>query len=59
MVLPKGLQFLQAGWWLIHLVAVVLVYTWAYRKGRGDEKRAQRARELEARGSAATRGETK
>jgi hypothetical protein len=49
MVLPKGLEFLQAGWWLIHLVAVVLVFTWAYRKGRGDERRAQRARDLENR----------
>ena len=49
MTLPKGLEFLQAGWWLIHLVAVVLVFAWAYRKGRGDERRAQRARELERR----------
>jgi hypothetical protein len=46
MVLPKGLEFLQVGWWMIHLVAV---FTWAYRKGRGDERRAQRARELENR----------
>jgi hypothetical protein len=49
MALPKGLEFLQAGWWLIHLVAVVLVFSWAYRKGRGDERRAHRARELEQR----------
>lgn len=56
MVLPKGLQFLQAGWWLIHLMAVVLVYAWAYRKGRGDERRAARARELEARSTSAPRG---
>ena len=49
MVLPKGLEFLQVGWWLIHLVAVALVFTWAYRKGRGDERRAQRARDLENR----------
>lgn len=60
MTLPKGLEFLQAGWWLIHLVAVVLVFMWAYRKGRGDEKRAQRARELEARrGAGAVSGERK
>ena len=49
MTLPKGLEFLQAGWWLVHLVAVALVFAWAYRKGRGDERRAQRARELERR----------
>ncbi|MGH7742138.1 MAG: hypothetical protein ACRENS_08955 [Candidatus Eiseniibacteriota bacterium] len=49
MTLPKGLEFLQAGWWLIHLVAVGLVFVWAYRKGRGDERRAERARQLEKR----------
>ena len=47
MELPKGLEFLQAGWWLVHAIAVLLVFSWAYRKGRGDERRAQRSRELE------------
>jgi hypothetical protein len=54
MALPKGLEFLQAGWWLIHLVGVALVFAWAYRKGRGDERRAQRARELERRAASST-----
>ncbi|HVP14826.1 MAG TPA: hypothetical protein VMS88_04740 [Terriglobales bacterium] len=47
MPLPEGLKFLQAGWWLIHAVTVLLVWSWAYRQGRADERRAQRARELE------------
>jgi hypothetical protein len=44
MSLPEGLKFLQAGWWVIHLLAVLLVYSYAYRRGRADERRAQRAR---------------
>lgn len=47
MALPEGLQFLQAGWWLFHVVTVWFVWVWAYRKGRDDERRAQRSRELE------------
>ena len=45
MVLPKGLEFLHFGWWVSHVLAVLFVYTWAYRRGRGDEKREQRLRE--------------
>jgi hypothetical protein len=45
MVLPEGLQFLKPGWWLIHAVTVWLVFLWGYRRGRGDERRAQRLRE--------------
>jgi hypothetical protein len=44
MVLPEGLEFLQLGWWVIHVLAVLLVYSYAYRKGRNDERRAQRLR---------------
>jgi len=47
MTLPKGLQFLQAGWWLVHALAILLVGAWAYRRGRGDERRAQRVRDIE------------
>jgi len=43
MALPEGLQFLKLGWWLIHAVTVWLVFLWGYRKGRGDERRIQRA----------------
>ena len=44
MSLPEGLKFLHAGWWAIHVLAVLLVYAYAYRKGRVDERRGQRAR---------------
>lgn len=46
-VLPPGLGFLGPGWWLLHVLAVVFVFYYGYRKGRGDERRAQRAREIE------------
>ena len=44
---PEGLEFLQPGWWLVPAVIVLFVWSWAYRQGRADEWRAQRARELE------------
>jgi hypothetical protein len=44
MSLPDGLKFLALGWWAIHILAVLLVYAYAYRKGRVDERREQRAR---------------
>ncbi len=34
MAVPEGLRFLEAGWWLIHLLAVALVYVYGYRRGR-------------------------
>ena len=47
MELPEGLKFLRAGFWLVHALATLLVWAWAYRQGRADERRAQRIRELE------------
>ena len=44
MSLPEGLKFLQVGWWVIHLLAVLLVYTYAYRRGRADERRLRGGR---------------
>ncbi len=44
MALPEGLKFLHLGWWVIHALAVLLVYSYAYRKGRNDERRATRVR---------------
>jgi hypothetical protein len=38
-VLPEGIRFFSVGWWVIHLLAVVLVFAWGYRKGRRDERR--------------------
>jgi hypothetical protein len=48
-VLPPGLAFLRPGWWLLHAVSILFVFYYGYRKGRGDERRAQRARDLEGR----------
>ena len=42
MALPEGLKFLQAGWWLIHVLTILLVYVYAYRKGRADARREMR-----------------
>jgi hypothetical protein len=44
---PEGLKFLQFGFWVVHAVSVLLVWSWAYRQGRGDERRAQRIREMQ------------
>lgn len=41
-VLPEGLRFFTPGWWVIHLLAVVLVFAWGYRRGRADERRDAR-----------------
>jgi len=41
MSLPEGLKFVQLGWWVIHAVAIYLVYTYAYRKGRRDERKVR------------------
>ena len=38
-VLPDGLRFLTIGWWVIHLLGVVLVFSWGFRKGRQHERR--------------------
>ncbi len=52
MSLPEGLKFLQFGWWVVHLLAILWLYSYAYRKGRRDEQKAQRLRAGTARESA-------
>ena len=47
MPLPEGLKFLQPGWWLVHALSVLFVWSWAYRQGRADERRERRTRDLE------------
>ncbi len=47
-MLPEGLEFLKPGWWLVHALAFALSYVYGYRRGRGDERREQRARDIEA-----------
>ena len=44
-VLPQGLQFLKPGWWMLHVLAVALVFVYGYRRGRAQERREQRAKE--------------
>ncbi len=46
MPLPEGIGFLKLGWWVVHVIAILLVYQWGYNRGRGDERREQRVREL-------------
>ena len=48
MSLPEGLEFLKPGWWVVHFMAVMLVYQYGYAKGRGAARREQRERELGA-----------
>lgn len=47
MSLPEGLQFLNLGWWVVHLAGGLLVYSYGFAKGRAQERRAQRIREIE------------
>ena len=47
MVLPDGLRFLAAGWWLVHAIAILFGYQLGYARGRGRARRQARARELE------------
>ncbi len=46
-VLPEGMRFFKPGWWLLHVLAVALVFVYGYRRGRIEERREQRAREKE------------
>ena len=41
-VLPEGLSFLKPGWWILHVLAVALVFVYGYRRGRIAERREQR-----------------
>lgn len=38
-VLPEGLEFLNGGWWVVHGVAIGLVFVYGYRRGRNAERR--------------------
>ena len=41
-MLPQGIAFPQLGFWVLHLLAMVLVYIWGYRKGREAERQDRR-----------------
>ncbi len=46
MTLPEGLQFLQLGWWVVHAVTIMFVYQYGFLKGRSEERKAQRVRDM-------------
>jgi hypothetical protein len=37
-LLPPALRFLHIGWWISHAIAIALIWVWAYRRGRRDER---------------------
>lgn len=37
-MLPHGIAFPQLGFWILHLLAIALVFVWGYRKGREAER---------------------
>jgi hypothetical protein len=40
-LLPQGLKFLEIGWWVMHALAIYLVFVWGYRRGRKAERQAR------------------
>lgn len=44
--LPEGLAFTKLGWWVVHVIAVLITFQWGYARGRGAERREQRERDL-------------
>ena len=49
MRLPEFWQFLEPGWWLIHLLATAIVYMLGMGHGRRQAQREQARREDAAR----------
>lgn len=47
MSLPDGLKFLSLGWWVVHASAFLLAYQFGFVRGKGEERREQRRRDLE------------
>lgn len=43
MPLPDGLKFLEFGWWMMHIIAVALVFWMGYRKGWKDRVERERS----------------
>jgi hypothetical protein len=50
--LPEGLRFLKPGWWVVHTLAIVLVYHYGFRKGRAEGRREAKAKGAERRETA-------
>jgi hypothetical protein len=56
MTLPEGLEWLRPGWWVVHTVAVLVVYSFGYQRGRQSVLRQMRGRDAEAARPAAPPG---
>lgn len=41
-MLPHGIAFPQLGFWVLHVLAIALVFVWGYRKGREAERDERR-----------------
>jgi len=52
MSLPDGLKFLEFGWWVMHALSIALIWVYAYRKGRDDERKRQRGAGGQKKGAA-------
>ena len=46
MPLPDILKFLYPGWWVVHAAAIWIAYRYGYVRGRGDERRIHRQKDL-------------
>ncbi len=55
-MLPEGLGFLKLGWWMLHVIAVGLVFVWGYREGRDAEREERHEEERARRAAEAPRG---
>jgi hypothetical protein len=37
-MLPPGIAFPELGFWVLHVIAMALVFVWGYRRGRQAER---------------------
>jgi len=48
MPLPNVLKFLAPGWWMVHAAAIWIAWRYGYTKGRGDERRERKLKDVAA-----------
>jgi len=41
-MLPPGIAFPEIGFWVLHLIAVALIFAWGFRRGREAERRERK-----------------
>lgn len=49
-MLPPGIAFPEIGFWVLHVLAMALVFVWGYRKGREAERNDKREDEKKPKG---------